>query len=892
MEQQHIALAYCIDNVQLAEKIAQELSSVGHAPQHYYGSKSSPEKPLFDQLESHSGPILLLITDNFLRSAQCMVNGREFMQDNREVVLSIVAEGIRQDEARNAYAVPTQFERISDIIQYINYWQDQYLDLRRQKRELEDQIDEDTFNEYLRSVRAISGETSEFLRLLRNSEHLTYEELDETHYEAIFRFIGDMSSWEKLKKARVARVMEPVPADAVESSSRSEPLEEEPPVDLREIPGMDQLIAHEAEVEDEMVPDEPDEEIVMDSEESEVEAIEESVVEEVIPSESAEVNHNGSHYTLEEEEEEEETMDTIDPNYILENLHDWVSGGQTEKAIQELRQALEQHPEHLAMRYQLAHLLVQHEDDFNEARHQLATLLKYDSKHTGALFLSGELSEIEEDFDEAVGFYQDVAAIDSKFPEVHYRLGLILAHQFEDTQDHAISEFQQAIAQDPDNADAHYQYGMLLNEHQNAPEAAGNEFKETLRLQPNHPFAFYDLALIYHSQGNMEQAKEAYLQAKQLNPEVETRENDLAFGVTVLQAPTAAETQVEIEAEVETEVPAEESIPETETPQAVEEEPITEAPAVEAIAAVDIPVATTERSSNELTIERDALAALKENIFRLEEMIKARDDEQEKLKQQRPGSGKTVLVTGATSGIGKATAEIFAQNGFRVIITGRRSERLEAIEKEMQEEFQIDVHSLNFDVRRVEEVENAINNLPEEWKNIDILINNAGKAKGLDPIHQGRLEHWEEMIDTNIKGLLYLTRAVSPSMVAREQGQIINICSTAGKEVYPNGNVYCATKHAVDALTKAIRLDLHSFNIRVGQIAPAHVEETEFAEVRFDGDKERGAKVYENFQPLTSSDVAEAIYFMATRPAHVNVQDVVLLGTQQASSTVIDRSGR
>jgi NADP-dependent 3-hydroxy acid dehydrogenase YdfG len=313
---------------------------------------------------------------------------------------------------------------------------------------------------------------------------------------------------------------------------------------------------------------------------------------------------------------------------------------------------------------------------------------------------------------------------------------------------------------------------------------------------------------------------------------------------------------------------------------------------VEAHQAVDLPENTTERSSSELLIERDALAALKENIFRLEEMIKARDDEHEKLKQQRPGSGKTVLVTGATSGIGKATAAIFAQNGFRVIITGRRSERLEAIEKEMEAAYQTDVHSLNFDVRKVEEVESAINALPEEWKNIDILINNAGKAKGLDPIHQGSLEHWEEMIDTNIKGLLYLTRAISPAMVARREGQIINVCSTAGKEVYPNGNVYCATKHAVDALTKAMRLDLHRFNIRVGQVAPAHVEETEFAEVRFDGDKQRGAKVYENFQPLTSSDVAETIYFIATRPPHVNVQDVVLLGTQQASSTVIDRSGR
>jgi NADP-dependent 3-hydroxy acid dehydrogenase YdfG/Flp pilus assembly protein TadD len=891
MEQQHIALAYCIDNVQLAEELAQELSSVGHAPQHYYGSKKSPEKPLFDQLASHSGPILLLVTDNFLRSAQCMANGREFMQDNRDAVLPIVADGVRQDESRTPQTVPTQFERISDIIQYINYWQDQYLDLRRQKRELEDEINETSFNDHLRTVRAISGETSEFLRLLRNTEHVTYEELNEEHYEHIFRFIGDMSSWEKLKKARVAKVMERVPVEAADTE-----LVEEPPVSEEEHEAHPEL--PDASGPDEIVPDEPEDEIVTDTtahQETTDAGVEEEGETKEIPSASEPdpIPLNGALHTEEELAEEEETMEqeaaepeetdaAADPDFILENLHDWVSGGQTEEAISQLRKGLEQHPEHLAMRYQLAHLLVQHEDDFTEARQQLAALLKYDSKHTGALFLSGELSEIEEDFDEAVGFYQDVAAIDSRYPEVHYRLGLILAHQFEDTQDHAITEFRQAIAQDPENADAHYQYGMLLNEHQEALDAAAHEFNETLRLQPNHPFAYYDLAIIYHTQGEMEKAQEAYLKAKALNPEVETPENDLAFGLTAAEEASpkadASENGLETEVTDQNTTAAEE-----ETPRILPTELSDD---------TDLAEATTEKSDRDLLIERDALAALKENIFRLEEMIKARDEEKEKLKQQRPGNGKTVLVTGATSGIGKATAEVFAQNGFRLIITGRRSERLENIKNELQEAFEVDIHELNFDVRDIKEVENAINNLPEDWKNIDILINNAGKAKGLDPVHEGRLEHWEEMIDTNLKGLLYLTRAVSPAMVERREGQIINVCSTAGKEVYPNGNVYCATKHAVDALTKAMRLDLHSYNIRVGQVAPAHVEETEFAEVRFDGDKDRGDKVYEGFQPLRAADVAEAIYFMATRPAHVNVQDVVLLGTQQASSTVIDRSGR
>ncbi|MBP7184917.1 MAG: SDR family NAD(P)-dependent oxidoreductase, partial [Saprospiraceae bacterium] len=176
-------------------------------------------------------------------------------------------------------------------------------------------------------------------------------------------------------------------------------------------------------------------------------------------------------------------------------------------------------------------------------------------------------------------------------------------------------------------------------------------------------------------------------------------------------------------------------------------------------------------------------------------------------------------------------------------------------------------------------------------KNIDILINNAGLALGLNPIHEGKIEHWETMIDTNVKGLLYMTRLISPHMVEKRKGHIINICSTAGKETYPNGNVYCATKFAVDTLTKSMRIDLHTFGVRVSQVSPGHVEETNFALTRFEGDKER-AKIYSNFNPLKSKDVADAIYYIASRPPYVNIQDILMMGTQQANSTFIDRSGR
>lgn len=249
---------------------------------------------------------------------------------------------------------------------------------------------------------------------------------------------------------------------------------------------------------------------------------------------------------------------------------------------------------------------------------------------------------------------------------------------------------------------------------------------------------------------------------------------------------------------------------------------------------------------------------------------------------------KCALITGATSGIGLATAREFASHGIDLILTARRAERLQSLKTELESTYNVKVMTLAFDIRNQKECHDAVAKINQP---VDILINNAGLARGLSSIHEGDLEHWEQMIDTNIKGLLYMTRLISPGMVERKSGHIINLGSTAGKEVYPKGNVYCATKFAVEALTKAIRTDLYAYGIRVSQVSPAHVEETEFARVRFDWDQEK-AKIYNDFNPLTAKDVAEAIYFMASRPPHVNVQDILMMGTQQAGSTMIDKSGR
>ena len=249
---------------------------------------------------------------------------------------------------------------------------------------------------------------------------------------------------------------------------------------------------------------------------------------------------------------------------------------------------------------------------------------------------------------------------------------------------------------------------------------------------------------------------------------------------------------------------------------------------------------------------------------------------------------KTALITGATSGIGRAVADIFAENKYNLIVTGRRSERLQELKAALEQQHGISVLALCFDVRYNDEVVRNIESLPVEWRNIDVLVNNAGLAVGLNHIQDGVLDDWERMIDTNIKGLLYVTRAVSPLMVARNSGHIVNICSVAGKEVYENGNVYCATKHAVDALSKAMRIDMLGHNIKVTNVCPGAVE-TEFSIVRFKGDTQRAAGTYKGIEPLTGRDIAECIYFAVSLPKHVCINDMMIMPTAQADSRTFNR---
>lgn len=249
---------------------------------------------------------------------------------------------------------------------------------------------------------------------------------------------------------------------------------------------------------------------------------------------------------------------------------------------------------------------------------------------------------------------------------------------------------------------------------------------------------------------------------------------------------------------------------------------------------------------------------------------------------------KVVFVTGATSGIGKSCAFAFAKKKSNLVICGRRKERLDELAKELKKKYKVDVLTLSFDVRKYKEVKKAVSDLPDKWKNIDVLINNAGLSRGLDKLHSGVLDDWEEMLDTNVKGLLYVTKEILPGMIKRNKGHVINIGSIAGHEVYPGGNVYCASKHAVDAITKGLRMDVNGTKIRVSTIDPGLVE-TEFSIVRFRGDHKRAKTVYHGLKPLTPNDVADAVMYAATRPENVVVAEMILLPAAQASSTLVSR---
>lgn len=809
-----VSLAYCAENEEVASKIATDLAPVITLQK--VAIQRDQEQSLASKLKGFEGAIILLISDNFLRSTKCMESGLSMLNEHGHDVLPVVIPGYRLAENGEKEVVATSFERVSDIIQYINFWQDRYLDLRRQKRE-DERLDNEGFASHLKAVRDISGEAGEFIRLLRSNLHLELYQFQHNAYQQLFIFLDETEAGDAFRESFAEETPTPTQPETptVAEVVATETAEEEvPPLDLTGIPGID------------LLPSTP----TFDEEEKENGDNQEDFGIEILegePEEHPEEEDFGME-VLEGDPSENEAQEDVEEEaeLLVEKAWRLADSDAMSDGITLLEAGLESFPNNEALRYNYALLLAQ-DDRAEEASEQVNFLLTKNPQHENGLFLAAELADLAGQPALARKYLARLVSINEQGADVWFRLGELSLQAEPNATGKAVKYFKEAAKREGTPEDAYYQLGLLYAGALDHPKKALKAFQKTIEINPEHSFVYYDLALLHHRQHEHEQAYHAYQQAISINPEFKTPENDAVFKLMA--------------------------------------------------------------HKSDLQQEQNTLQALKDNVSRLEALIQQR--EASALLESEAGKGKCILITGATSGIGKATAAKFAANGYRLIITGRRAERLQALQQEWKERYGTESHLLVFDVRSAEAVQAAIDSLPPEWSTIDILMNNAGKAKGFDPIHEGHLEHWDEMIDTNIKGLLYLTRAVTPGMVARGHGHVINVASTAGKEVYPKGNVYCATKFAVDALTKSMRLDLHQHGVRVSQVAPAHVEETEFALVRFDGDQEK-ANIYEGFQPLTSRDVAATVYFIAQQPAHVNILDVVLQGTQQASSTVIDRSGR
>lgn len=906
-----IGLAYCVDNEDTARGIQSLLGNYAQFRTFVAGGDNG-NLPLAEQIRQFGGPCILLVSDNFLRSAACMYGGLSLVQDMQYRLLPVVVDG-----KKDGRVIPTSFERVTDIIQYINYWQDQYLDLRRQRHELSG-LDEDTFNEHLRLVREISSEAGEFLRHLRSLDHYSFAQFIANDYYAFFNFIDDEPAWMAFKsKLMTGSTVEMVAGDGTDEE------EDDWGLDLPEdIEGEDNAGEPEEVEITATVPDDFEE--TEDEEDQLVEADGETQ----LAPEGLSYPPQAEPISGDDTSDAQEVDDEHDVATMIEKAWGLASKGDLESGLNLLEMLLEEYPQDSELRYHLAMMLAD-KNDIPAAVSELRKILDSGEMHEDALSLLVDLYMETGDYDNARTTLTQLLQFNTQHEAGWLSLGELILKQAPEEVESALYAFQRVLKLNPRNERALWLHASSCASDDHHKAAALQSLEQLLSLVPDHADALslraaLQEALVAGSPSAAGTESSTDVTADELSgtpsasametdsfesggdvaesagdvtaEEAEARAAD-ASGTAAEHAQEAADTTLAVVATsvVPTAEHEQEAADEAEDAEGVNKDNQTTTQVD-----TNIPQGASQQPSP--LAEHNPLQALKENIAQLEALLLAHEEAEHRAKEAlaalqaavpaKAGTGKTVFISGATSGIGKATAQRFAQEGYRLILTGRREDRLQSLREQLEQQAAAEVLLLNFDLRDPGAVQAAVDGLPDNWRQVDILINNAGKAKGLDFIFQGQEDHWEEMIDTNIKGLLYLTRAISPGMVARRSGHIINVGSTAGKEVYPKGSVYCATKFAVDALTKGMRMDLYDKGIRVSQVSPAHVEETEFALVRFDGDEERAKQVYDNFQPLKASDVAEVILFMASQPAHVNVLDVVVQSSQQASSTMIDRSGR
>ena len=795
-----ILLAHCRTNADLAQYLDHKLSRIGIPFEHVTDLPEAMPDAFSEYLRANQEPVLMLMTDNLLKSRYCMTGLLPAIQQlvREDRLLLVISDGLDAD----GQPQPTHIDRMVNALQYMNYWQNIWLELSNTHQQASD-AEKEAINHELDQVRGIANQMGDLIAALRDAGYSTEAQLEANDFALFFQKFG-LSDWHgqyrrlaALDRQTTQATGEAAPTAATELSVLTGPLAPTP-AEAVEIP-----IPTEAEPLEEAKP------TIVVTEEEEEEEKEEEEEASTLEWLSAEPHDQIPEILADHVDTLPETdQERAETEITIRDAWFWLERGHIDRGLELFQLAMEQSPDHEGLQQQYALALEKYGPPPMEDPAEQSEIQSTFSNDTQALV------PFEDAFDDDL----DLPTTEPSEARSYELMGEMAVEK----GDYLFAKYcwDRAAELDPYYPDIYRKLGLMTSEHlRDYRETAVHYLQKALEVHPNDAEVHLALAKTSAQSGQPAQAEGWYQRAISIQPSLRTEEYDRDFSA----AP---------------------SLP----PPSLPEKPVEESLFAEPISAYQQPMRT-------------------------------------------PREVLTILITGATSGIGRATAEIFARQGHRLIVTGRRLERLVMLKTELETELDSDVLMLPFDVRDPGAVEAALTNLPEGWQDVDILVNNAGLAKGFAPIHEGALDHWETMIDTNVKGVLYVTRAISPGMVARRRGHIINVGSIAGKEVYPNGNVYCATKFAVDALTQAMRLDLHRHNIRVSQVSPGHVEETEFALNRFDGDPER-ARVYDDFQPLRAADVAEVIYFMAIRPPHVNVQDVVMYGTQQASATVVDRSGR
>lgn len=940
-----LIIAYCIENQYVAAKIATVLKD-----------KIEVEKIVFDTLHGIEGlkkaangniyRVLLLISDNFLKSEKCMNEALPFIQSlgAAQRLIPVTTEGIYPNATSGQMSsVPTSFDRVSNVIQYMNFWQDRYLELRKSKGE----GDEVTHNEKIRIVRAISSEIGELLRYFRTMAFYSYDQFNESNFIILYRVLGleVTKEMEEAKRFAISHTVMPtvmvaeLPEQSLATGIKLPTViaeeEEKPLVELASIPGIAQL-AERFNVKDASVGGIADaivgqKEVEKPQIETETKTVINDIISEIHKEDikSVEVDTPSPLEAMVEgfRTKEKKSVEQISKDEIMEK--------QTliEKVENTSSHQIETPPVVAVENPIVEEVLDKDEDDLVK---KIASEVSLDTPNVAlsdippAVEIVEEVAEkaeiaekteaeLPEEIVDEEAIQQEVARVFDEAEQIDetFDFESEIAHDIENQKlinrdAPAVSEkidlakMQSALVSDPFNNILRYNYATELTNQDKFVEATEqvdilldndrtnvdayvllaylaeqqgdfilslNSLEKVTLLKPDYPGIYYKLGRLTNEHFKKQNRKALRYFKEAIEQDPTNADAQYRYGLAIIEQNGDYKTAID------------------HFNIAVENAPQHDG------ASFELAKAYFETNDKTNASKWYARAIELNTHFRTEsndELFHYEEPKPEPIPEPEPeivDNGLTVLITGATSGIGKATATVFAKNGYRVILTGRRADRLEAMKTEFEDTYHNRIQLLNFDVRSLDDVKKALSDLDEDFKNVDILINNAGLASGLSPIHEGDIEDWDKMIDTNVKGLLYMTRAIAPNMVARRKGHIVNIGSIAGKEIYPNGNVYSASKFAVDALTRAMRVDLHKYNIRVSQVSPGAVEETEFALVRFHGDAEK-ARIYNDFTPLKASDVAETIYFMVTRPEYVNIQDVVMMGTQQGSANHFDRSGR